>query len=179
MRCAKHKTCKYAPRCFHHTQVQVRPSQIAGRGLFAKEPIRKGAVVADYTHGTQALTQAEFLSKYPSGRATHVWRHPSGTYSTDRPSVGRSGFSTKLGNCSTDMFGTHPDQTCPSMEGAIFRIKRALAASAKILCRIYIVYSIIVTHSHIPYTIYGIRYITIYIYKKITPVIRCDQIWRG
>ena len=76
----RHKTCKYAPRCAHHTQVQVRPSQIAGRGLFAKEPIRKGAVVADYTHGTQALTQAQFDSKYPSGRASHVWRHPSGTY---------------------------------------------------------------------------------------------------
>jgi hypothetical protein len=76
----QHKTCKYAPKCVHHTQLRVGPSNIAGRGLFAKEAIRKNAVVSDYTLGTEPLTAAQFHAKYPSGRATHVWRHPGGTY---------------------------------------------------------------------------------------------------
>lgn len=64
----------------HHTQVRVGPSNIAGRGLFAKERLRKGTVFADYTLGTHALTSAQFDTKYPNGRATHVWKHPSGTF---------------------------------------------------------------------------------------------------
>ena len=62
---------------------------------------------------------------------------PGSPTPTERPSVERSGSSTKLGNFSTDMFDIHPYQTCPSMERAIFSTKRAPAASAKILCRIY------------------------------------------
>ena len=76
----KHKTCKFAPKCFHHTQVRVAPSSIAGKGLFAKEPIRKGSVVADYTVGTERLTRNQFQAKYPSGKATHVWKGPGDTY---------------------------------------------------------------------------------------------------
>ena len=38
------------------------------------------SIVGDYTLGTDALTAAQFGAKYPTGRATHVWRHPNGTY---------------------------------------------------------------------------------------------------
>ena len=76
----KHRTCKYAPKCMHHTQVQVKPSNISGRGLFAKGAIRKGQVVGDYTKGTAVLSHSEFTSKYPTGRATHVFRHQNGLY---------------------------------------------------------------------------------------------------
>ena len=64
----------------HHTKVRVAPSAIAGRGLFAKESLRRGEIVADYTIGTDPLTTDEFFSRYPTGRATHVWRHPNGTH---------------------------------------------------------------------------------------------------
>ena len=64
----------------HHTKVRVAPSAIAGRGLFAKADLRRGETIADYTLGTNALTSAQFFARYPSGRATHVWQHPSGTY---------------------------------------------------------------------------------------------------
>jgi hypothetical protein len=64
----------------HHTQVTVAPSAISGRGLFAKGDIRAGTVIADYTVGTQALSAHQFATKYPTGRATHVWRHPRGVY---------------------------------------------------------------------------------------------------
>ena len=71
----KNRTCKYAPRCHLHTSVKVGTSNIpnAGRGLFAKQRIRKGQVIADYTLGTERLTAAQFTSRYPSKRATHVW----------------------------------------------------------------------------------------------------------
>lgn len=67
-------TCKWAPRCHLHTEVEVRPSNIpnAGRGLFAKTTLRKGDVVADYKLGTEPLTAAQFLARYPNRRATHV-----------------------------------------------------------------------------------------------------------
>ena len=70
--CRRH-TCKFAPRCHTHTKVAVRGSNIAGRGLFARDDIRAGEIVGDYTIGTDRLTPAQFRAKYPSGRATHVW----------------------------------------------------------------------------------------------------------
>ena len=76
----RHRTCKYAPKCMHHTQVQVKASNIAGRGLFAKEPLRKNVVFADYTVGTDALGATQFQARYPDGKATHVWKHPRGPY---------------------------------------------------------------------------------------------------
>ena len=76
----RRRTCKFAPKCFQHTSVAVRPSSIAGRGLFAKNNIRKGEIVGDYTVGTTRLTTAQFPAKYPSGRATHVWSTPGGVY---------------------------------------------------------------------------------------------------
>jgi len=75
----KLKTCKFAPYCHHHTPIKVAPSSIAGRGLIAKQTIPRGTIVADYTFG-EPLTLQAFQSRYPSGRATHVWRHPSGTF---------------------------------------------------------------------------------------------------
>ena len=70
--CRRH-TCKFAPRCHTHTKVAVRGSNIAGRGLFARDDIRAGEIVGDYTIGTDRLTPAQFRAKYPCGRATHVW----------------------------------------------------------------------------------------------------------
>ena len=68
-------TCKYAPKCHHHTPLRVGVSNIpgAGRGLFARKAIKKGEVFGDYRVGTQELTAAQFRAKYPSGRASHVW----------------------------------------------------------------------------------------------------------
>ena len=70
----KLKTCKYAPKCYHHTPVQVQQSNIpgAGRGLFAKRDLKPNEKIADYTLGTQQMTQQMFNLKYPDGRATHV-----------------------------------------------------------------------------------------------------------
>ena len=76
----KHRTCKYAPKCMHHTQVRVGPSAIHGNGVFAKTDMRRGAAFANYMLGTRKLTTAQFRAAYPSGRATHVWQHPSGVY---------------------------------------------------------------------------------------------------
>ena len=77
----KRKTCKFAPMCFQHTSVEVKPSNIAGRGLFAKRDIRTGEIVGDYTIGTKQLTPGQFRAKYPNGRATHVWSpRGRGTY---------------------------------------------------------------------------------------------------
>lgn len=76
----KRKTCKYAPRCRQHSKVRVGPSSIHGTGVFAKEDLRKGEAFASYLEGTRPLTAEQFAAAYPTGRATHVWRHPSGTY---------------------------------------------------------------------------------------------------
>ena len=76
----RHRTCKFAPKCHHHTKVRVGPSAIAGRGLFAKADLRRNETIADYTLGTDTLTSTQFFTRYPTGRATHVWQHPSGTY---------------------------------------------------------------------------------------------------
>ena len=76
----KHRTCKYAPKCAHHTKVRVGPSALAGHGLFARSDVRAGETIADYTVGTKALTSTQFFNAHPSGRATHVWRHPNGVY---------------------------------------------------------------------------------------------------
>jgi hypothetical protein len=67
----RRKTCKFAPKCHSHTSVRVGPSTVAGRGLFAKKPIRKGEVVADYTFAEE-ITPTEFQAKRRAGRATHV-----------------------------------------------------------------------------------------------------------
>lgn len=56
----RRKTCKFAPKCFQHSQVRVAQSSIAGLGLFAKVPIRNNAIIGDYTVGTQRLTQNQF-----------------------------------------------------------------------------------------------------------------------
>lgn len=69
----KMKTCKFAPTCRHHTAVQVAPSPIHGQGLFARRRIAANTVVGNYRVGTQELTRAQFLAKYPNGRASHVW----------------------------------------------------------------------------------------------------------
>ena len=54
--------------------LEIRPSQIPGAGLgaYATERIAKGCVIADYRAQTEKLTPAEFLQRYPSGRATHA-----------------------------------------------------------------------------------------------------------
>ena len=79
--CKKH-TCKFAPKCASHTKVQVKPSTIpgAGRGLFARQDIGRGEVISDYKIGTQKMNHAQFMKKYPSGRATHVWSPSKGIY---------------------------------------------------------------------------------------------------
>ena len=68
------RTCKFAPRCRHHTTVEVKRSNIpnAGMGLFARAPIKKGEVLVNYTHNNERMTAAQFKKKYPSGKATHV-----------------------------------------------------------------------------------------------------------
>ena len=79
----KLRTCKFAPKCWHHTPVEVKPSNIpnAGRGLFAKRNIPPGEYIADYTIGTRAMTEEQFEHKYPEKRkATHVWQGASKVY---------------------------------------------------------------------------------------------------
>ena len=70
----KNKTCKWAPKCHNHTALEVKQSNIpgAGRGLFARRTIKQGETIANYTLGTQPLTQQMFDMRYPDGRATHV-----------------------------------------------------------------------------------------------------------
>jgi hypothetical protein len=65
--------------CRQHSPLEVRPSPIAGRGLFARRAIKKDERVADYTMGVP-MNETEFYAAYPDGRATHVWRHSNGTY---------------------------------------------------------------------------------------------------
>ena len=64
-------TCKYAPKCATHTKVEMRPSPVHGTGLFAKVDIPRNEIIADYTRA-EPLTREAFLSRYPSGRASHV-----------------------------------------------------------------------------------------------------------
>ena len=68
------KTCKFAPKCYHHTPVEVKRSGVpnAGMGLFARAPIKRGEKLANYTLNTERMTETEFKRKYPNGRATHV-----------------------------------------------------------------------------------------------------------
>ena len=70
--CKRH-TCKFAPKCYQHTSVAVAPSQMpnAGRGLFAKKPIRKGEIVADYTFAPK-ISRAAYDAKRLAGTATHI-----------------------------------------------------------------------------------------------------------
>ena len=82
-------TCKYAPKCFHHTKVKIGASNIAGRGLIAREDLKKGEIVADYKLGTTKLTRNEFMQRYPTGRATHVWS-PGGNVYYDGSNLNKS-----------------------------------------------------------------------------------------
>ena len=82
-------TCKFAPKCHHHSKVKVGASRIAGRGLIAREDIRKGEIVADYKLGTTQLNRGEFMRKYPNGRATHVWS-PGGNVYYDGSNLNKS-----------------------------------------------------------------------------------------
>ena len=86
----KRKTCKFAPKCFQHTSVAVRPSSIAGRGLFAKKDIRAGEIVGDYTIGTDRLNTGQFRARYPGGRATHVWAPRAGGVYYDATDASKS-----------------------------------------------------------------------------------------
>ena len=67
----KRKTCRWAPKCFSHTSVSIGSSGVSGRGLFARKPIRKNEIVADYTFG-EPITPATYHSKRQAGTATHV-----------------------------------------------------------------------------------------------------------
>ena len=82
-------TCKFAPKCHHHSKVKVGASRIAGRGLIAREDIRRGEIVADYKLGTTQLNHGEFMRKYPNGRATHVWS-PGGNVYYDGSNLNKS-----------------------------------------------------------------------------------------
>jgi len=64
-------TCKFAPKCFQHTAVEVRPSPIGGRGLFAKRRITSGEVVADYTMA-ERISAAQYQALGRANQATHV-----------------------------------------------------------------------------------------------------------
>ena len=79
--CKKH-TCKFAPKCSSHTKVTVKKSNIqgAGKGLFARNDIARGETIANYKVGTQKMNHGEFMKKYPSGRASHVWSPSKGVY---------------------------------------------------------------------------------------------------
>ena len=69
----RNMTCKYAPKCHLHTKVEIKQSPIAGCGLFAKSPIKKGEIIADYRVGTTQMTQQQFRAKYPRDTdATHA-----------------------------------------------------------------------------------------------------------
>lgn len=61
-------------------RVVVRPSELHGNGVFAIGDLKRGTCVADYTVGSRRMSEEEFLSSYPTGRAVYVWRHPSGVY---------------------------------------------------------------------------------------------------
>lgn len=76
------KTCKFAPKCYHHTPIKIGPSQIpnAGRGMFSRRDIRKGEIISNYTLGTKKMTLDQFKRAYPSGRATHVWSADGRTF---------------------------------------------------------------------------------------------------
>ena len=89
--CKRH-TCKFAPKCFQHTKVQVGASNIpgAGRGIFAKTDINRSEVVANYTVGTERLNPAQFRANYPSGRATHVWAPRGSTVYYDATDASKS-----------------------------------------------------------------------------------------
>lgn len=55
--------------------VRVRPSTIphAGDGLFVGDVfIEKDCLIGDFKDGSQCMTRAQFFSKYPDGKGTHV-----------------------------------------------------------------------------------------------------------
>jgi ribosomal protein L33 len=67
----KLKTCKFAPKCHHHTSVEIKQSGISGRGLFAKKDIKNNEMLADYNMGSQ-ISEAEFNRRRLTGKATHI-----------------------------------------------------------------------------------------------------------
>jgi len=51
-------------------KVEVRPSQIAGEGLFATDPIDEGAFLFNYEG--ERLNEDEYFRRYPDGKARYV-----------------------------------------------------------------------------------------------------------
>ena len=90
----KRKTCKWAPKCHSHTSVEVRPSAISGRGLFAKNRIRAGEAVADYTMGKR-ISAAEFQAKKRAGNATHIALIRGQYYDAEDPSTTIAGMANR------------------------------------------------------------------------------------
>ena len=62
--------------------------------MFAKRPIRKNEIVADYTMGTR-LTDAEFQAKKEAGRATHVALIQKQYYDASDPSTTIAGMANR------------------------------------------------------------------------------------
>ena len=93
--CKRH-TCKFAPKCYQHTSVAVAPSLMpgAGRGLFAKKPIRKGEVVADYTFG-QKIERADYEAKRLTGTATHIAKIRGDYYDATDPQRTVAGMANR------------------------------------------------------------------------------------
>lgn len=72
-RCRLH-TCKYFPRCHFHTDVEVKKSNIpnAGSGLFTKHAVKENQIISSFAVGTEPLSEAAFVKKYPTKRAHYV-----------------------------------------------------------------------------------------------------------
>lgn len=97
-------TCKFAPKCYHHTQIRVGQSNIpnGGRGVFAKERIRKNTIISNMTLGTERMDEATFNQRYSNRRATHVVK------------IGRSYYDATNANKSISGMFNHRDTThCP------------------------------------------------------------------
>lgn len=90
----KRKTCKFAPKCHSHTSVQVAPSSVAGRGLFAKKNISKGEIVADFTHAA-VISQAELMRMRAQGTATHVAQVGAKLYNASNPNKTVAGMANR------------------------------------------------------------------------------------
>ena len=90
----KRKTCKFAPKCFSHTSVRVAPSNVAGRGLFAKQNIKKGEILADFTHAAE-ISQAELKQMRAQGTATHVAQVGKKLYNGNDPKRTVAGMANR------------------------------------------------------------------------------------
>eukprot|EP00965_Chrysotila_dentata_P184432 6088751-Pleurochrysis_carterae.AAC.1 len=67
-------TCKFAPKCYHHTQVCVGQSNIpnGGRGVVATERIPRNTIISYITLGTEEMDRATFYARYHNRTPTHV-----------------------------------------------------------------------------------------------------------